>query len=113
MEFSALGGAFTVNLTESWWVDGVVGIAAGNVKPYVFAGYTEAKVDTSFGNAPDLRGYRIGGGVEWKLPGAPSFTIGPEYTYTRYDNVDVDCLRIEPEDHRVMLMVNYRFQYGN
>jgi opacity protein-like surface antigen len=109
MEFSA--GPFNVSVTDSWWVDGVVGLGLGQVKPYVFAGYTQAKTDVSVSgvDSPDLRGWRAGTGIEWKVPGAPFMTVGLDYAYTNYDRVGVECLNIEPEDHRVLFTVNYRF----
>lgn len=108
-EFSA--GPFSVGITDSWWIDGRIGLGAGQVLPYVFAGYTEAKIGVHGvdGSVPDLHGWRAGTGIEWKLPGAPFVTLGLDYAYTKYDDVKVEYLRIEPEEHRVLATLNFRF----
>jgi outer membrane immunogenic protein len=117
MEFQAgIGGeTLSVGIKESWWVDGVVGLGLNSVKPYVFLGYTEAKTHISIPglDTPDLQGWRAGLGIEWKIPGAQFVTLGLDYAYTRYDDVDLcggcGAFRLEPEDHRVLLTMNLRF----
>jgi high affinity Mn2+ porin len=110
------GPVLTVKMKDGWFVDGVLGLAVGNVKPYVFAGWTEVATGGSVADAgfsgPDLQGWRAGTGVEWKLPGAPFVSLALDYAYTRYDGLDYDLgcytLGIDPEDHRVTVKLNFR-----
>jgi outer membrane immunogenic protein len=110
MEFSADGGDLTVGIGNGWSADGRIGYAMGNALPYVFGGYTEVATSNNAGaSSPTLKGWRGGTGVEFRIPGAQFVTLGLDYTYTRYESVDIDeCLTVDPEDHRVLARLNFR-----
>lgn len=104
------------SIRDGWSVDGGLGYAMGSAMPYVFAGYTKVKTETSFFghsvDSPDLEGMRVGAGVEWRIPGVPNATLAAEYTFTDYDDLKFGPITLDADDHRVMGKVNFRLGGG-
>jgi outer membrane immunogenic protein len=109
-------GAFVNQLTGSendhwraevrqlYSITGRLGLAAGNLLPYVKGGFAGAKVDTSLTisdccpTPPHVaeakswhNGWTVGGGIEYMF--AQLFTIGIEYDYYTFESKDVSAIR--------------------
>lgn len=100
-------------IKNGWSADARLGYAMESAMPYIFGGYT--KVGTSVNDAdisaPDLEGWRGGGGVEWRVPNNKNLTLALDYTYTKYKSVELgeECpIGIDPSDHRIMARINFR-----
>jgi hypothetical protein len=87
---------FKAKIDNAWFVDGTVGFAMGTAMPYALVGYTQAKTGASIMgtslNSPDLKGWRVGGGIEIQSPkslglGGLTPTYAIEYVYTDYSQL--------------------------
>ena len=90
---------------------------------YVLAGYSRLMlgdlsvpaVPVSF-SAPDLDGFKVGGGMELNLDG--NWYLQGQYSYARYSGGDVSLipsvlsLNVEPEVHTGRVGLLYRFNLG-
>lgn len=106
------------SLDDGWSCDGRLGAALGSAMPYLFVGYTVTHTSASFGttalNAPDLRGWRYGGGVEFRLPkidtgAALTPTLALEGVYTDFDSKTFGSTKMDVTDVAVLARLNLRF----
>ncbi len=119
-EFTARVGttSFTAGLDKGWHVDGRLGAGFGTAMPYVFVGYTKMETSASFAGtaltAPDLKGWRYGAGVEFRLPKIDvsmfTPTLAIETVYTDYESVALSKnLTLNVTDLAAMGRLNLKF----
>lgn len=124
-----LGNVLNATMRQTWYAGGRVGIAHGQALYYVGGAWTQGEMDISIpvapnlcGNtaglncSPDVDGYMLLAGMEAKL--APQWTVGLEYTLTRFDTANIFSadfvpnsnlsLDTETDIHAFMVRLNYR-----
>lgn len=118
---SAPGGAFKASLHDGWGADARVGLALGTALPYLFVGYTQEHTAASLTggpaiSAPDLRGWRVGGGVEFRIPKMTTetfnTTLAAEYKHTDFSEVTLGGPggpKLNVTDDVFMTRLNFRF----
>lgn len=113
--FEVTPALLEAEIGDRWFVGGRVGYAIGIVLPYVHGGWTQAETSLKAGGTSvpsgDLKGWRAGAGVEFKVPDMPFMTLGLKYTYTRYDTetvAGITGLERADENHDVMAVINFR-----
>ncbi len=92
--FTVSPGVFKASIDDGYFVGGRIGAAFGTALPYVVVDYVTMHTSASFGtvaiSTPDMRGWRYGGGVEFRLPKVESGpftpTLGVEVLYTNFDD---------------------------
>ena len=115
-KFEVTPALLEAEIGNRWYAGGRVGYAIGIVLPYVHGGgWTQAETSLKAGGTSvpsgDLKGWRAGAGVEFKVPDVPFMTLGLKYTYTRYDTetvAGIAGLERADENHDVMAVVNFR-----
>jgi outer membrane immunogenic protein len=119
---TAPGGAFKAGIDRGWNADGRMGLAMGTALPYIFGGYTKVETSASLTGAPaistpDLKGWRAGGGVEFRLPKVASGPVTPtlalEYIWTDFSDVTLGTGPFAPNlnvtEQVGMVRLNLRF----
>jgi len=103
------GGGFNATITPTWCIGGRAGLAMANKSLlYVGYAYSKADFDTSAGGlgVGELTGNSGLVGLETYL--APQLTIAGEYTFTRYDGIDIGAVHLDPDVHAFKLRLNWR-----
>ena len=111
-EASAVIGGIEASLTPTWNIGGRVGITTWN-SSLLYVGYKYSEAEINFGGAEStVAGHTALVGFE--LPLAQALTIGAEYGYTKYDDVNLGGgVVAEPEAHTIMLRGNVRLGTWN
>jgi outer membrane immunogenic protein len=85
-------GGNSIDIGRDLYVGGRIGaVVSDNVLIYAKAGYTNARVEVTFGNVTQgttYDGIRAGAGVEWQFRNSP-ISLRAEYRYSNYqDSID-------------------------
>lgn len=114
-KFEVAPALLEAEIGERWWVGGRAGYANGIVLPYVHGGWTQAETSLHVMGTElpsnDLKGWRMGVGIEVRVPNVPQLTAGLKYTFTRYETdtiAGIAGLERADENHDVMLVLNLR-----
>lgn len=117
-EFKIDPGILKAGIDESWAVYGRVGVPLNEtVMPYVLAGYTESKGKlevplATFTAEETLKGYFLGGGVEFYLTNL--ITASVEYRYVNFDAIELaPGANLDVDGHRVRAALNVRLDGTN
>lgn len=118
VEFSVNPAIFNASIDNGWSADGRIGAAIGSALPYVFGGWTVMNTSATAGTVgiptPDLKGWRGGAGVEFRLPklgtGSITPTLALEYTYTDFQRITPFVpLNVDVTQQTMMGRLNLRF----
>lgn len=95
-EFTVSPALLTVGIDQGWHADARIGAGFGTAMPYVFVGRTVMQTSTSIVGfaSPDLKGWRYGAGIEFRLPKidtgtAFTPTLSLEAIYTDYETLNL------------------------